>query len=91
MPKQRISLNPDPPVQGQNVNVCYNFDGTTLAQTTLEVTFDPGAHSSNHTVTPDDPCATVVVTDDATSIIVEDLDGPSPAKSAPVDPAHAVR
>lgn len=87
MPKQRISLNPDPPTQGQNVDVCYNFDGLTLGQTTLEVTFSPGGQTSTHTVTPDNPCAAVAVPDNATAVLIVDQDGPSPDKSSPVDPA----
>lgn len=90
MTKQRISLNPNPPTQGQNVSVCYTFEGTALGQTTLEVTFNPGAHSSSHMVTPDSPCASVAVPDSATSVTIVDEDGPSPNKEAPVDPQHAV-
>lgn len=80
---QRISLDPDPPVHGAQVTICYDFDGLQLTSTDLEVTFTP-AGNSKHTVTPSDPCVTIDVPANATRIIVEDLDGPSPDLTAPV-------
>ena len=83
---QRISLNPEPPIQGQGVEVCYDFRGTDLSQTTLRVIFDPGGASTDHDVTPASPCVTVSVPGNATSIKVEDLTGDSPDKTSEVDP-----
>ncbi len=83
---QRITLDPDPPVQGQDVKICYAFSGSGVTSTTLRVTFYPGGGSKDYSVTDSNPCVTVKVPDTATSILVEDLDGPSPDKNAPVVP-----
>ena len=80
---QRITLVPDPPIQGQNVEICYDFAGSGVTSATLRVTFTPGG-STEYPVKVDDPCVTVFVPENATSILVEDLDGPSPNKDAPV-------
>lgn len=84
--EQRITLDPDPPVQGRQVTICYNFAGSGVTSTTLRVTFDDGS-STDYEVTTDSPCITIGVPGTATSILVEDLDGPSPDKAAPVKPA----
>lgn len=83
---QRISLDPDPPVQGQPVEICYDFSGLELNSTRLKVTFKPQTEApTEHTVTPGDNCVTVQVPAGAESILVEDLDGPSPDKGAIVE------
>ena len=84
---QRISLRPDPPVQGGDVEICYDFDGSGQSQVTIMVTFFPGSETSEHTLTPSEPCVIVAVPDNAQSITVEDRSGTSPEKRAPVDPA----
>jgi hypothetical protein len=82
---QRISLDPDPPVQGKPVKICYNFAGSGISGTTLRVSFDDGT-GTDHEVSAASPCVTVTVPASATSITVEDLVGPSPDKNAPVSP-----
>lgn len=81
--KQRITLDPNPPVQGEDVTITYDFSGLSLAETRLQILFD-GDSGPVITVTPDDPSQTVPVPASADTILVEDLDGPSPDKSAPV-------
>lgn len=84
---QRITLDPDPPKQGSQVTICYDFDGSGVESTTLRVTFSPSGVATSCPVSKKAPCATVTVPSDATSITVEDEDGPSPDKIAPVTPA----
>lgn len=82
---QRITLDPDPPEAGQPVKICYDFDGLDPARTVLKVTFGPDATpGGEHEVDEDEPCVTIDVPQHATSITVEDLEGPSPDKVAPV-------
>ena len=83
--EQRITLDPDPPVQGQDVTICYRFDGSGVSSTTLRVTFDSGT-PTDYEVSTSQPCVTIPVPDSATSITVEDMNGPSPDKNAPVSP-----
>lgn len=85
-PQQRITLNPDPPVAGQTLEICYDFSGLGLDKMRLRVTFDPDVVSpAEYSVTPDHPCVTILVPEGAQSITVEDLDGPSPDKNAPIE------
>lgn len=87
-PQQRITLNPDPPVQGQEVDICYDFVGSGVTSTRLRVTFTsstgdpPGAE---YEVDEANNCVKVTVPSDAETILVEDLDGPSPDQSAIVE------
>ena len=87
MEEQRITFNPDPPVQGRTLEVCYDFDGSGLTSTTLRVTFDPGGQTSDHDLTAQDDCAKITVPANATSIRVEDLSGVSATRSSPVTPS----
>lgn len=82
----RISLNPQDPVQDKDVTICYDFNGSGLTQTTLEVSFSPGSDTADYTVTADNPCVTIHVPANATSIIVTDQSGVSPPESAEVRP-----
>jgi hypothetical protein len=86
MAPQRITLNPANPVQGQNVTICYNFTGSGITSTQLQVTYSPNGPTTTYTVTTSSPCVDVPVPLDATSILVEDLVGNSPDKSATVTP-----
>ena len=86
MAAQRISFNPDPPQAGQPLTICYDFSGTGLSFTHLKVTFTPPVVSpATYVVTPDAPCVTVTVPRGAVSILVEDIDGPSPDKGGVID------
>ncbi|MFN3244820.1 MAG: hypothetical protein ACE37K_25180 [Planctomycetota bacterium] len=88
MEEQRISFDPTPPVRGQSVTICYDFDGAGITSTTLRVTFDPGGQSSDHDVSDQNHCVTITVPSDAKSILVEDLSGVSPNNTSPcVKPA----
>jgi hypothetical protein len=83
---QRISLQPDPPTQGRKVTICYEFSGSGISSTTLRVTFTGASGSTNYEVSASSPCVTIDVPDTATAITVEDLNGDSPDKWAPVRP-----
>lgn len=86
MAVQRISLNPDPPIAGADVEICHDFTGSDVEQTDLVVTFGPrDTPGGEHQVSKESPCVTVKVPAAATSITVEDLLGPSPDKWAPVE------
>jgi len=90
MGEQRITFDPNPPVQGQSLDICYNFSGSGITQTTLRVTFDPGGQTSDHDVTDTSNCVTITVPLNATSIVVEDLSGTSPNRTSPVDSRKTV-
>ncbi|MCK5940913.1 MAG: hypothetical protein KAI24_02995 [Planctomycetes bacterium] len=84
MDTQRITLDPDPPVRGSSLEVCYDFDGSGQTTTTLRVTFDPGGQQTDHDVHDQSPCFSLTVPTNASSIRVEDLSGVSPTKTSPV-------
>ena len=79
-----ITLKPDPPIQGQDVEICYDFPQG-VDEVDLKVTFTPGG-TTTHRVTAADPCVDVPVPDDATTILVQDMSGASADKAAPVVP-----
>ena len=85
MPTQRITLDPEPPAQGKDVEICYDFAGSGLASTTLSVSFD-GGEPDDLAVTPEDPCVVVGVPDNATRIVVADASGVSPNKTSAITP-----
>ena len=87
MSTQRITLEPDPPVAGQALKVCYDFAGSGITETTLRIEYDPSRGTSDEEVSISDPCVTVTVPSGATAIAVTDIDGPSVPKTAPVVPS----
>jgi hypothetical protein len=82
---QRITLDPEPPIRGQSVTICYEFDGSGLTEVVLAITFSPPPVTVFRTVTTTDPCADVDVPDGAQSITVADESGTSPDKVSPVE------
>lgn len=74
---QRITIDPDPPVQGQSVTVCYDFAGTALQKVDLVLSYTPSG-TVLVTVTPAAPCAIAAVPGNATSLKIVDLTGTSP-------------
>jgi len=86
MERCRISLTPANPVQGASVTVCYDFSGLTLDNTTMRVTFFPYGSAVDYEVGKTAPCFTISVPGTALAILVKDMDGPSPDKSAAVLP-----
>ncbi len=89
MPQQLIKLNPSPPVQGKDVEICYDFaNAGGITETTLRVSFTPNDGSTDYTVSsPNNMCVTVPVPPNGLQIMVEDLGGPSPDKVEPVTPS----
>ena len=83
---QRISLDPEIPTQGQSVTISYDFHGTGMSETRLEVLIGPGDRTTTYTVTAAAPSVTITIPSDGTSYLVEDIDGPSPDKSGAVKP-----
>lgn len=72
----RISFSPDPPQAGKPLKICYDFNGSGVNSTRLEVTYDPPSGSTKYDVTPQNPCVTITCAA-AKEIFVTDLDGPS--------------
>lgn len=83
--EQRIQFAPSPPVQGQWLTICYDFEGVEIGQTRVSVDFKPGGEPSEHTLTPEANCVSIYVPQDAETIVVEDLDGPSPDRSEVIE------
>ena len=83
---QLISVTPDPPVAGQNMTVCYDFDGTGLTETHLDVHFNPAGGSVGVHLTTVKPCATIRCPDGAGGVAIEDQDGQSDDWMSPVTP-----
>jgi hypothetical protein len=83
---QRITLTPPNPEQGGSVTICYNFTGSGVNATTLQVTFSPSGAPVDYPVTQSSPCVTIQVPSTALAILVKDLVGPSPDKNAAVIP-----
>lgn len=75
---QRISIDPFPPVHGEGLTVCYDFEGTTLQKVDLLLTFSPGG-STTRTIHRDAPCQMVLVPSTATSLEIVDTSGTSPS------------
>lgn len=73
---QRISIDPDPPVHGQSLTVCYDFAGTNLQKVTLVLTFTPGGIVTLELL-PGVPCKSVLVPSNATSLKIVDTSGNS--------------
>lgn len=78
----RISFSPNPPQAGKPLKICYDFNGSGVSSTRLEVFYDPPSGSAKYPVTPQNPCVTITCAA-ANEILVKDLDGPSePAESS---------
>ena len=75
---QRISIDPDPPIHGQSLTVCYDFAGTNLQKVDLTLTFSPGG-STTIRLLPSAPCQVVLVPSTATSLEIVDGSGTSPS------------
>ncbi len=74
----RISSTPNPPVTGQTVTICYDFNGSGIGQTDLKVEFTlspTGSSSSTHTVKVGDHCVTIQVPANAVQMKVHDTTG----------------
>ena len=71
-----ITLNPQQPVAGQQLQICYDFAGTDASSVTLKVEFDLlGSEEQDvrtYTVTSEDNCVTVIVPSDALFVRVSD-------------------
>lgn len=80
-----ITINPDPPTQGQQVEISY----TGAPGTTLNIEWTPSGLSPKTVKIGPGGSATITVPDNATSITITD---PTPngalAKAAPVDSAN---
>ena len=84
-PPQRMSFVPETPVQGQPVSIGYDFHNSGVTSTTIRVHFTPGTEYTDYVLTEENPEVIVPVPANATSVLLEDGDGPSPDKSSAVD------
>lgn len=77
---QRFSQNPDPAKLGQDVTICYNFDGLeNVPAITASLDWDPaGLLPDVLTLTPTIPCQTFTVPVNAKGCIIVDDAGYSP-------------
>ena len=80
----RISFDPEPPEQGGKVTICYDFSDLELADTVLLVSFYMNPEPTSYPVSPATACVTIDVPDAAVSLLVEELEGPSPDAATPV-------
>lgn len=82
-----IFVMPSPPVQGGNMVITFDFSGTGLESTVLQVNFDPPTGSCSVPLTPEDPTATIQVPDGAGGVEILDMSGKSKRYATPIYPA----
>ena len=84
-----ISVSPDPPVQGQSAEICYDFDGTSHTQVQLDFTWTPSSITSpsSITVTKDEPCKSITIPSNATTLTIEDTTDVSDNWSGTITPS----
>ncbi|MEO0479584.1 MAG: hypothetical protein AAF196_08900 [Planctomycetota bacterium] len=83
MTQPSISISPNEPTAGDQMEVCYDFVQSTVDTVELRITFDlvpTGTHVVTVTVTKTDNCKKVNVPSDADSGTVEDLSQQAPDK-----------
>lgn len=75
----RISINPEPPTQGASAEICYDFLNTQADSIDLEFKWEPPSvtEPSGINVTPEEPCRTITIPDDATALEIQDVSGDS--------------
>lgn len=74
---QRMTVTPDPLQEGEQGTVCYDFEGLSISETDIRITWSPSRSSEIVGVSVSDPCATFTVPDGQTSASFVDLDGSS--------------
>lgn len=77
MSQNVITINPDPPVAGQPLEICYTFNDE-IQSVTLLVQFTnspPPPTSMTVVLTPGDRCKTIPVPATAVGFAIEDQDG----------------
>lgn len=75
-----ISCNPDPPVAGQTVEICFDFQPGNPSPITLQVDFSlkpSGVGSTTVQVSDTQKCGTVTVPSNADGMLVTDPTGTS--------------
>lgn len=85
---QLFTVTPDPPVCGQPVKICYNFDGAPPGTNTVtvRVKFTPPGTSQDYQLTLTEPCVQVDVPGEANFLDILDLNGHSRAWQSVCDP-----
>lgn len=82
---QLITVNPDPPKAGNDLEICYQ--GTGLSQITLDIDWTPsGLSPTSVTISFPPGCATIAVPATATEIEITDPTGGSEAYASNVSP-----
>lgn len=84
----KITVSPDPLVQGQSGKICYDFDKEDPDPVTLEITWFTLSGSTVQTinVTRSNPCETVQVPSDAVSVTIADQSGGAADYNGSVQP-----
>ena len=78
MPESLISVNPDPMVQGETAQVCYDFGGNP-GSVTLDITWTPPGYPTEVTIVANGSlCQEIDVPEDAELVLIEDRTGKSP-------------
>lgn len=52
----RITFDPEPAKSGMPLKICYEFSGSGITSTTLDVSYVPPGTTSSHSVSQSDPC-----------------------------------
>ena len=76
---QRITISPNPPVAGQQLEICYDFTGMPgTSSATLNIDWTPDSvPSTSVEVTAEEPCVTITVPLDADTYLIKDETGES--------------
>lgn len=75
--QSRISITPNPPEAGKTAKVCYDFIGSGITSTVLDVEFTPPTGSGSYPVSIGSPCVDVPIPDGAEFVLITDQDGVS--------------
>ncbi|MGB0890296.1 MAG: hypothetical protein ACPGWS_08435 [Solirubrobacterales bacterium] len=71
-----ITIDPDPPVAGQKVKVCYDFPSG-VTEVKLEIEWSPTGETETLTIAADDNCGKIEVPAWATGMLIVDTSGAS--------------
>jgi len=69
-----ITVNPDPPVCGQALSICYDPHGSGMSSIKLDITWDPPGEPTSVTINlnAEPPCTTITVPTTAKSVEITD-------------------
>lgn len=74
----RFTIDPDPPVPGKSLKICYDFAGLQITEAGIKIDWRPESiPDGEETVTESNPCVTVKVPANATGGFLIDQTGNS--------------